>query len=269
MNSDSWLRSRSEILGRNGVESPRLDCVLMLERVLHIDRAQLYAHLDENLSSLQLAALEVLFARRYKHEPMAYILGSVEFYGRRFSVNEHVLVPRPESEDIITLVKDQSPIDTLLDIGTGSGALAITAALETRTSHVYGIDIDPACITVAQNNGATYNTPVTFVVSDLLSDWQSEHVAEHIGIMANLPYVPDDYPINSAARHEPALALFSGPDGLNHYRKLFAQLPTATAWIVCESLEQQHEPLAELASEHGLVLSDTRGLAQLFRPHSE
>jgi release factor glutamine methyltransferase len=264
MTVGDWLKTRAKILSNNGIDSARLDCVLMLEKVLKRDRGWLLAHLDAPLPDLESRALEMLFAHRYQHQPMAYILGKAEFYGRTFIVNKHVLVPRPESESIITLAKQSKPVDVIVDVGTGSGALAITLALGKVTGTVAGLDIDPACLGVAQQNAEALGARVTWQRSDLLSGWQPATSVTNLGIVANLPYVPDDYPINDAAKHEPKLALFSGPDGLDHYRKLFAQLPQATKWIITEALLQQHEPLAAIAKAAGYQLVATDGLAQYF-----
>lgn len=264
MTVGDWLKTRAKILSDNGIGSARLDCILMLEKVLSHDRGWLLAHLDEPLPDLESRALEVLFARRYQHWPMAYILGKTEFYGRTFAVNKHVLVPRPESESIIELAQHAVPVDMILDVGTGSGALAITLALEKVANIVAGLDIDPACLDVAQQNARLLGARVTWQSSDLLRGWQLPASVTKLGVVANLPYVPDDYPINDAANHEPKLALFSGVDGLDHYRKFFAQLPEATSWVITEALLEQHEPLASLAKSAGYRLAATDGLAQYF-----
>jgi len=266
MTINDWLTTRSKLLLSRGIESARLDCVLMLEKALRTDRAQLYTRLDEDVPKLEASVLEVLFAKRYRHEPMAYILGSAEFYGRRFVVNEHVLVPRPESEAIIELAQQQSSVEAVIDIGTGSGALAITLALEHITDDVIGIDIDPQCLAVARENAKQLGANVTFIQSDLLHELNIAGTEQRTGFVANLPYVPDDYPINDAARHEPALALFSGADGLEHYRKLFVQLPSVAAWIITEALESQHSQLKKIAEQAGYSLLGHDGLAQVFGP---
>lgn len=264
MTVGDWLTTRAKILSGNGIGSARLDCVLMLEKILKQDRGWLLAHLESALPDLELRALEVLFAHRYQHQPMAYILGKVEFYGRTFIVNKHVLVPRPESEAIISLAKQAKPADEILDVGTGSGALAITLALEKVAGAVTGLDIDPVCLGVAQQNAELLGARVTWQRSDLLQNWQSSTPVTKLGVVANLPYVPGDFPINDAAKHEPKLALFSGADGLDHYRQLFAQLPEATEWIITEALLQQHEALTGIAKAVGYQLVTTDGLAQHF-----
>lgn len=264
MTVGDWLTTRAKVLSNNGIDSARLDCVLMLEKVLKHDRGWLLAHLDAVLPDLESRALEVLFAHRYQHWPMAYILGKAEFYGRTFIVNKHVLVPRPESESIIELAKRATPVDIIVDVGTGSGALAITLALEKIADSLTGLDIDPDCLEMAQKNAEALGARVTWQRSDLLQNWQPSTPVTKLGIVANLPYVPNDYPINDAARHEPKLALFSGPDGLDHYRKLFAQLPEAAEWVITEALLQQQESLTGIAKTAGYQLMVTDGLAQYF-----
>lgn len=264
MTVDHWLKTRAKILHDNGVESARLDCILMLEKVLSRERAWLLAHLDTTLPDLESHALEILFARRYQHQPMAYILGKTEFYGRTFMVDKHVLVPRPESESIIALAKQAAPVDGIVDIGTGSGALAITLALEKIADIVVGLDIDPGCLDVARHNAQLLGARVTWQHSDLLQDWLIPTSVKNLGVVANLPYIPIEYPINDAAKHEPRLALFSGTDGLDHYRKLFAQLPVVTAWVITEALPAQHTALVDIAKTAGYQLVDTDGFAQYF-----
>lgn len=266
MTINEWLTTRSTLLLDRGIESARLDCVLMLEKALRTNRAQLYTRLDEDIPRLEASVLEVLFARRYRHEPMAYILGSAEFYGRTFVVNEHVLVPRPESEAIIELARQQQAADTVVDVGTGSGALAVTLALESIADDIIAIDIDPECIAVARENAQRLGADITYVQSNLLNELKSAGTEQTTGFVANLPYVPDGYPINDAARHEPALALFSGDDGLDHYRKLFMQLPPAATWVITESLESQHNELKKIAEQTGYRLLSHEGLAQVFVP---
>lgn len=264
MTIDDWLKTRAKILHNNGIDSARLDCILMLEKVLNHDRGWLLAHLDTPLPDLESRALEIFFARRYQHQPMAYILGKSEFYGRTFIVNKHVLVPRPESESIIMLAQQAKPVDAIIDIGTGSGILAITLALEKAADVVAGLDIDPNCLDVAQQNAQLLGARVTWQRSDLLQSWLTPTSVKKLGVVANLPYVPDEHPINDAAKHEPKLALFSGVDGLDHYRKLFAQLPDTTEWVITEALLQQHGALAGVAKTAGYQLVTTDGLAQCF-----
>lgn len=130
-------------------------------------------------------------------------------------------------------------------------------------------DIDAKCLLITQQNARKLGAKVEFVQGDLLEPLRDSRLETRDSIiLANLPYVPADYPVNKAASHEPASALFSGADGLDHYRRLFAQaaeLPHQPSYIITESLEQQHGELQTLAETHGCILTAAVGLAQCFQ----
>jgi methylase of polypeptide subunit release factors len=141
---------------------------------------------------------------------------------------------------------------------------------------VTATDIDAKCLLIAQQNARKLGAKVEFVRGDLLEPLRDSIPARSAGgletrdsiILANLPYVPAGYPVNKAASHEPASALFSGTDGLDHYRRLFAQaaeLPHRPTYIITESLEQQHGELQTLAEAHGYMLAAAVGLAHCFQ----
>ena len=264
-----WIQHAKDVLSAEGIESARLDALLLVEHVTHKNRTHLLAHPELELTNEQHSSLTSLLSRRLQHEPMAYIRGIVDFYGRSFVVNNYVLVPRPESESMISLLKDFKNASTIIDVGTGSGALAITAQLEVPSAEVIAIDIDERCLAVAQGNANTLGVKAEFIHGDLLRPLLSsfEHYHEPIIILANLPYVPDKYPINAAAAHEPALALFGGSDGLDLYRVLFDQLSQfedSTIVVITEALESQHASLAGIARHYQFTLDLTEGLAQSF-----
>jgi release factor glutamine methyltransferase len=263
MNTGDWLTSTTKQLQAAGIESARLDCLLLLEDAVEQDRAWILAHLDHSLPPETVAALNNKVAQRAKHVPLAYIRGHVEFFGHDFIVNKHVLVPRPETETMLSLLQTlpEPQRATIIDVGTGSGVLAICAALEFTEAIVLATDIDPHCLDIARRNAAKLGATVEFVAADL-------PIPSPDIILANLPYVPDNYPVNQAATHEPKLALFSGADGLDHYRRLFEQLSPLPSllpkYILAESLESQHAALATIAAAHGYQLSNSQGLIQVF-----
>ena len=264
----SALATCTSALRKADIPTARLDALLLLEHVTGQDRAHILAEPELELNPEQAHQLDVLVQRRARHEPMAYIRGQAEFYGRSFAVNKHVLVPRPESEIIIDLAVQLRPTK-LIDVGTGSGALAITAALELPKAQVLALDIDPACLEVTQQNvQALAPGRVETRMSNLLQT-VSDPVLTASLLLCNLPYVPDDLQINRAARHEPQLALFAGPDGLDLYRELFMQLAerppkTRPSHIFCESLPSQHSDLNKLASDHGWQLKAEQDFIQCF-----
>lgn len=267
-----WLQIASTKLVEVGVASARLDCLVLLSDELGRDKAWVLTHDDTPLKATQLTALEQNLARRLQHEPLAYIRGYSEFYGHKFAVSPDVLVPRPESESLIELLKlqtkDRRP-KTIIDVGTGSGCLAISAKLELPSVNVIALDISKKALNIAAKNATSLNAEINFIQSNLLDALYDVDYRQPTVLIANLPYVPENYPINQAAKHEPTLALFSGDDGLDHYRQLFAQttvLSSQPAAIITESLLTQHKDILEMAKKYGYQLQNSLGLAQYFQP---
>jgi len=269
-NVANWLTAHTHILRQAGIESARLDCLILLEDVTGQGRAHLLAHADLVLSSSQVSILNKSVVQRVRHIPLAYIRGRVVFYGRDFVVNKHVLVPRPESEDVINLLLDVpklSPNPVIADVGTGSGCLGITAALELPKARVFLFDISPEALAVAQKNAQLHRVSVHCQQQSLLGA-PYEQIQQLDVVLANLPYVPDDYPINQAATFEPKLALFSGTDGLEHYRTFWRQVSTLhrqPAYVIAESLPEQHPALVQLAAKAGYKLGKVQGYVQRFQ----
>ncbi len=267
MKIQTWLSESTSLLEAVGIESARLDSYLLLENELNVDKSWLLAHDNDLIGQQQLAKLNNKLTQRKNHTPLAYIIGLKEFYGRTFLVNDHVLIPRPESESIVELllsISDIAASTILLDVGTGSGVLAVTAQLERPELTVVATDISIDALKLAEHNANVLRAPVQFYSSDLLD--LPKAVQPDI-ILANLPYVPSDLITSEEIRKEPASALFSGIDGLDHYRIFWAQvinLDHKPTHIITESLETQHKELTQLASNAGYALKATDTLAQLF-----
>lgn len=271
MTVSECLQHSTKVLTQAGIATARLDALVLLEDILHTNRAQLLAEPAMNVTPEQQEELSIALARRTRHEPLSYIRGKTEFYGRAFSLNRHVLEPRAESEAIIDLLKTSHlpahPI--IVDVGTGSGALAITAKLELPHADVFGIDIDRACLSIANQNATTLRADCTFLEGDLLQPLPSDIIPH--ALLCNLPYVPDDFQINAAAMHEPRLAIFGGPDGLDLYRMLFAQVQARelpNLLVFTESLPRQHAALANIAAAHGYAQTDEVDFIQVFKTSS-
>jgi len=262
-----WLKTATQYLQSKSITTARLDCLVLLEDVARIDRAKALSEPQAELSDAAVNHLQKLLNRRATHEPLAYIRGQAEFYGRVFKVSPAVLVPRPESEAMIELLKglpDLPEEPMIADIGSGSGALGITAALELPGAQVDLLEIDEAAIEISKTNVVLRATGLQAYQSDLLSNAPRDYDV----ILCNLPYVPDEYEINQAATHEPKLALFAGPDGLVLYRRLFeqiAKLQKRPLFILCESLPEQHAVLASLAHAAGYTMAQTEDFIQVFR----
>lgn len=271
MTLDTWINDNQKFLTNTGIDTARLDTIVLLSDELERDKSWVLAHPEHTLQAEQLERLNTKIAQRAKHVPLAYIRGHAEFYGHDFMVNEHVLVPRPESESIIeALQRFAGKMDdsVIVDVGTGSGCLAITAKIAFPTVEVFATDSSASALTVARHNARAFDVDITFKEGDLLTPVIDKTVGKKtVYILANLPYVPTDYPINIAASHEPKIALFGGDDGLAIYKRLFSQViknTTANFIIITESLIEQHDALASIAQKVGFSLGDTAGLVQVF-----
>jgi HemK-like putative methylase len=158
----------------------------------------------------------------------------------------------------------------VVDVGTGSGALAVTAFLELAGAQVIATDIDSGCLEVARHNASLLDADVSFVQGDLLAPVLHTKPGPVAAVLANLPYVPDNFQINLAAGHEPSLALYGGPDGLDLYRRMFAQISDITdirlrpRYVLAESLPPQHASLEEVAVVHGYELVSEADFIQVF-----
>ncbi|HSX29102.1 MAG TPA: HemK/PrmC family methyltransferase [Candidatus Saccharimonadales bacterium] len=272
MTIQEFLVAATTHLETAGIESARLDCLVLLEDALGRDRSSLLASPSEPLPEKIISKLNTQIVQRIDHTPLAYIRGKASFYGRYFTVGKGVLVPRPESEAIITALvglrfdpaRHDKPI-RIADIGTGSGCLGITAALELHGAHIDLYDTDPTALTYAATNTKKHRVHATLYSEDLLTHAIHRH---YDVLLANLPYVPLDYPINKAAMHEPSDALFAGNDGLDAYRRLWRQVPgidQKPRYIITEALESQHAALVALAEVAGYRHQHSDGLVQQFQ----
>lgn len=262
----NWLLGAKETLRNAGIATAELDALVLLEDCLQVPRANLLAHPETMLTKVQLSTLNAQIKRRAAHEPLAYIRRKTEFYGREFIVNQYTLEPRPETEMMIELLKKQTPENSVViaDIGTGSGALGITAQLELPSTTVLACDISQECLEVARKNDHAHDTKITFYRGDLLDAFEEQQIDV---LLCNLPYVPDDFKVNKAASHEPKIALFGGQDGLDYYRTLFLQIDSQKhkpALVFTESLPSQHKDLVALAKNSGYTLKAGEDFIQVF-----
>jgi release factor glutamine methyltransferase len=245
-------RAELDAVGGTG----RLDASLLLEHVTGATRDVFIAFGGRVLSDEEAAAFEACVARRRRGEPVAYITGSAGFYGRTFAVDENVLVPRPETEHIVeAAIMDArgrgKTAGRIADIGTGSGAIAISLAAELPDAWVFGTDISRAAVALARRNAARNDVfqSCTFLHGDLAAPLV--RFAPFDTIVANLPYIPTaEIPRSpDPVSYEPLLALDGGADGLELYRRLIAQLPVvaaAGATVFFEAAPGTIEPLAAL-----------------------
>jgi release factor glutamine methyltransferase len=273
MHVSDWLQAAESELVQAGIGTARLDALVLLEDVASKNRAWLLAHPEFELSAINVSRLKNLLRRRVQHIPLAYVRGKTEFYGRTFLINDSVLEPRPESETMIDLLKkhlsggslrlDLPAKIRLADVGTGSGALGITAKLECPGLDVELLEVDPKAIEVAKKNVDFFTLNISIIESDLLAN---SSLPLDI-LLCNLPYVPDGFQINTAASHEPHHAIFGGPDGLDLYRKLFdqiAKLSNQPLLILIEAMPPQHDELTDIARRSGYQEIDRQNFIQVF-----
>ncbi|MCD7034681.1 peptide chain release factor N(5)-glutamine methyltransferase [Metabacillus sp. GX 13764] len=207
---------------------------LLLKEQLNMSRSALLANLREKLESEQLAIFEKTVKKHADGIPVQYLLGYEEFYGRRFIVNKEVLIPRPETEELVEGILNRAAahfgneaVLKVADVGTGSGAIAITLALENSQFSVSAIDIAAESLTVAEENARQLGAAVAFYEGDLLKPLLEKGQKVDI-IVSNPPYIPDEDVLSLSPvvkDHEPMRALAGGKDGLNFYRELCRQIP--------------------------------------------
>jgi release factor glutamine methyltransferase len=220
------LGEAAQRLGAAGVESPRLDAELLLAEVLDpvrpVGRADLVLRASERLEPDVLRRYEALVSRREVREPVAYILGRRDFRLIELAVDPRVLIPRPETELLVEVGLGLPDRARVVDVGTGSGAVALALKHERPDLDVTGTDISVGAIDVARGNAHRLGLEVRFVHADLLEGVPDSFDA----VLANLPYVADGAPelAPEILRYEPVAALFAGPDGLDVIRRLIPTL---------------------------------------------
>ena len=261
----SWLVEATKKLLEAEIITAVLDCELILINVLEVERTYLHAHPEQVISPKQLRAINRMLKKRLKNIPMSYILKYKEFYGRKFFTDKAVLIPRPESEDIIDIVKSicrqknfKNTEITLVDIGTGSGCLGITAKLEIPRLEVTLSDISIDALRVARFNAVKLRAELDITSGDLL-----ENINERPDIIiANLPYVDKSWDRSSETDHEPAGALFAADNGMALIKKLIRQagrLQRPGSYLVLEADPRQHDALTKYAEKYKYMLAKQTG----------
>ncbi|MFZ9933765.1 MAG: peptide chain release factor N(5)-glutamine methyltransferase [Chthoniobacterales bacterium] len=226
------LRGTERYLGDRGVENPRLNAEHLLAHALGLKRMELYLQFDRALTESERAPLRDLVKRRGAREPLQHVLGSAEFHGRSFISDKRALVPRPETEQLVELALDiakTKSASAILDIGTGSGVIALTIALALPSAAVHAADLSAEALALAAENAARHGLTgrVTFHQTDLLPPGETKFDL----IIANLPYIPaDEIPsLSPEVRHDPVSALDGGTDGLDLIRRLIDTAPPRLA----------------------------------------
>ena len=270
----SLLQWARDWLAKKGMENPRLDAELLLAHALRCDRVRLYIDADKPLAAEELARFKSLIKRRGEREPVAYILGTKEFYGRPFVVSAGVFIPRPETELLVRMVTEHLPRDAearVLDLCAGSGAVGISIAAERPRARVDLVELSADAADLARVN-AEKHAPgrVRAVTGDLYAALPEK--VRYDAIAANPPYVPATDVARLApdvVQHEPHLALFAGEDGLAVIRRIVAGVGEWLAsggLFVTEIDPSQGEMVAHLLRDAGLMqVRIERDLAGLDR----
>jgi release factor glutamine methyltransferase len=242
------VMSAARELAEAGCDTPRLDAELLLASALGCDRAMLVTRGTDELPEGALQDFARLIARRAAREPVAYILGRKEFRRLSLAVDRRVLIPRPETELLVEVGTALPTGWRVLDVGTGSGAVALALKDERPDLDVIGIDVDPDTLDVARDNAERLGLDVTFAHGDLLAGQHGD------AVLANLPYVAEDTPglAPEITDYEPPRALFGGPDGLDLIRRLVSQLNGISA-VALEISPEQAAAVADLLRGAGLV----------------
>lgn len=259
-----WLTNATNKLSAVGIDSARLDAELILANILDCDRTYLHSHSEQIIYSTQLKRANLYLLKRLKRIPLAYIFGYKEFYGRNFKVSPNVLIPRPESEEIIEILREilpttnyHLPFTTLLDIGTGSGCLGITAKLQFPHLSVTLADISQKALNIASLNAKALGADVKCLKSDLLSNIKSKPDI----ILANLPYVDKSWDCSPETAFEPKTALFADDNGEALIKRLIIQSTgklSDNGYLIIECDPRQHNSLIKYAKKYSFkVLSDT------------
>lgn len=250
-----WLKIAEDELSQAGVNNARLDALILMEQTTGRSREELLAHSEEPFRGSANKTFALLLDRRKQHEPMSHLLGKREFYGLDLIVTPKVLTPRVETERIAELAIKLAPPDSrLLDLGTGSGALAIAVARHRPDLTITASDISPEALAVAKLNTKKHKLNIKLVQSDL---WQS--LPGHWQtVVTNLPYLSQDAEseLMPEAKREPAVALFGGSgDGLDLYRRMLTKLPNhldAGGYLFTECDPWQQAALIEASRTVGL-----------------
>ena len=251
-----WLKIATKSLKTANIPSARLDAELILANTLRKNRTYLHAHLDEEIDPRRFDIANARLDLRLDRVPIAYILGYKEFYGRKFTVSPSVLVPRPESEDLISLFLELTASEitekVLIDVGAGSGCLGITAKLERSNLSVILSDISKPALNIAEKNANALNADVHIQQQSLLNG-QLKPVDY---IFANLPYVDKNWDVSPELQYEPEIALFAEDEGLKLILQLISQVPrclTSEGLLFIEADPQQHNRIIDEAMKNGFV----------------
>lgn len=259
------IKRTTEFLAGKGIEGSRLNAEHLIGHGLGLERMQLYLQFERPLTELELEAIRPLVRRRGLHEPLQYIMGEVEFSGLKLKVDHRALIPRPETEYLLELVVQRlaTPPATILDLGTGSGVIALALAKQYVSSQVLAVDNSTEALALAAENA--HATGLTERMEFLPSDWFANISRERRFdlIVANPPYLSETEVAEArpeVKNFEPVDALTPGGDGLSALEKIMAEAPAFLSpggLLALETGITQHEALRALADRAGYARSES------------
>jgi release factor glutamine methyltransferase len=221
------LQSTTAYFKKRGIESPRLNAEHLLAHALGRTRMELYLEFERTLGETELAPLRELVRRRGEGEPLQHLLGTVEFCGRIFLCDKRTLVPRPETEELVGFLtsNDEHRTSNIVDVGTGSGVIALSLASKVPEAQIVGVDVSKEALSLARENAERLGLSerVQFLQGDLLEAVDGKFDL----IVANLPYIAaqDRHTLSREVLHDPEVALFAGARGDELVRELIEQAP--------------------------------------------
>lgn len=260
------IQKSTAFFEEKGIGEPKLSAEHLMAHALGVKRLQMYLRFDQPVQETELESFRTMVRRRLRHEPVQYIVGTTEFYGLEFAVSPAVLIPRPETEHLIDTFLDLRksellrPDLRLLDVGTGSGAIAVTLAKHLQDARITATDISEEALGVARANAMLHGLEerIHFLRHDILTDRAAEAGAPFDVVVSNPPYIPkDEIPeLQPEVRdHEPLAATTDGADGLRFYRRFAeaaAELLTEGGLLAVEIGHGQSEAVQALFSDAGL-----------------
>ncbi len=261
------IKKTTDFFAAKGIESPRLNAELLVGHALGLKRMQLYLQFERPLTPPELEALRALVRRRGLREPVQYVIGETEFAGLKLKVDKRALIPRPETERLVELITEllSTPPARVLDLGTGSGAIALALARHYPEAQVLAVDRSEDALALARENGAaggeTFSTRVTFLNSDWFARIPAD--AKFDLIVANPPYLTEEETAQAAAEvreHEPLSALTAGDRGLADLRTILAAARTFLApggMVALETGIAHHEELKAIAVGAGFEKTES------------
>jgi len=250
------LANTANKLSESGIEGAARDARILTAYALQIPISELSLKINEQVSGEITSKLEKLILRRIHREPISKILGRREFWGRTFSINENVLDPRGDTETLIEFVIEK-PVKSVLELGTGSGAIAITLACEWKEVHVTAIDISKEALSLAKRNAEKFN--VQNKIDFFKSDWFEAVKGSFDLIISNPPYIgliEKDEISTEVIKYDPEISLFAGRDGLDAYRRIIPSLPkflNPDGFVALETGASQSNQVKKMMNAVGFI----------------